>query len=343
MPKSGKAKHSALAVAGGGIEKCSSKAPKAGTQVELGKQKGQHLLKNPGLAETIASKADVRSGDTVLEIGPGTGNLTLRLLERARSVVAVELDSRLASELCRRFRGSEHEHKLRIFQADVMHSDLPHFDLCVANIPYQISSPLIFKLLSCNIRYRAAVIMFQREFAQRLLAQPGSSQYCRLSANVQLLARVEHLTKVSRNSFKPPPKVDSSVVRIEPKIPSPPVDFTEWDGLARLLFNRKNKTVSSIFRQKATLELMQRNFNTLAALSDRGGVGVVSTSSGMDVDHEPKTNTADVDGLTLDALKDRIVHVLQSEGFENMRSAKMTQEDILRLLAAMNKHGFHFS
>jgi hypothetical protein len=63
----------------------------------------------------------------------------------------------------------------------------------------------------------------------------------------------------------------------------------------------------------------------------------------MDVDHEPKTNTADVDGLTLDALKDRIVHVLQSEGFENMRSAKMTQEDILRLLAAMNKHGFHFS
>lgn len=84
--------------------------------------------------------------------------------------------------------------------------------------------------------------------------------YCRLSVNVQLLARVDHLIKVSRNSFKPPPKVESSVVRIEPKYPPPPINFTEWDGLIRLCFMRKNKTMSAIFRMKNILKMLQANF-----------------------------------------------------------------------------------
>ena len=84
--------------------------------------------------------------------------------------------------------------------------------------------------------------------------------YCRLSVNVQLLSRVDHLIKVSRNSFKPPPKVESSVVRIEPKYPPPPINFTEWDGLVRICFLRKNKTLSAIFRLKNILKMLHRNF-----------------------------------------------------------------------------------
>ena len=84
--------------------------------------------------------------------------------------------------------------------------------------------------------------------------------YCRLSVNVQLLARVDHLIKVSRNSFKPPPKVESSVVRIEPKYPPPPINFTEWDGLVRLCFLRKNKTLSAIFRLKNILKMLHANY-----------------------------------------------------------------------------------
>ena len=80
--------------------------------------------------------------DVVLEIGPGTGNLTLRLLERARAVVAVEVDPRMVLELRRRVAGTPHESKLTVLQGDVMRTQLPYFDLCVANIPYQISSPL---------------------------------------------------------------------------------------------------------------------------------------------------------------------------------------------------------
>ena len=84
--------------------------------------------------------------------------------------------------------------------------------------------------------------------------------YCRLSVNVQLLSRVDHLLKVSKNSFKPPPKVESSVVRIEPKYPPPPINFTEWDGLVRLCFMRKNKTLSAIFRIKQVLRMLHSNF-----------------------------------------------------------------------------------
>ena len=97
----------------------------------------------------------------------------------------------------------------------------------------------------------------------RLVAKPGSDLYCRLSVNVQLLARVDHLMKVSRNSFKPPPKVESSIVRIEPKFPPPPINFTEWDGLVRLCFMRKNKTLSAIFRLKKVLKMLQSHYNVI--------------------------------------------------------------------------------
>ena len=85
---------------------------------------------------------------------------------------------------------------MQIIQGDVMKQTLPYFDICVANIPYQISSPLTFKLLSHKPAFRAAIIMFQHEFAMRLVAQPGSNLYCRLAVNTQLLARTSHLLKV---------------------------------------------------------------------------------------------------------------------------------------------------
>lgn len=92
--------------------------------------------------------------------------------------------------------------------------------------------------------------MFQKEFADRLIAKPGSKLYCRLSVSVQLLSKVEHLMRVKRTEFRPPPKVDSAVIRIEPRNPPPPINYIEWDGMLRLAFLRKNKTLMSIFKQK---------------------------------------------------------------------------------------------
>jgi 18S rRNA (adenine1779-N6/adenine1780-N6)-dimethyltransferase len=114
----------------------------------------------------------------------------------------------------------------------------PRIDNVLSNTPYQISSPLIFKILSMPNPPRVATLMLQREFALRLVARPGDSLRCRLSVNVQKWAKVTHLMKVSAKNFNPPPKVESSVVRIEPKLGSerPTIDYNEWDGLLRSEF-----------------------------------------------------------------------------------------------------------
>nr|CAD1840124.1 unnamed protein product [Ananas comosus var. bracteatus] len=189
-------------MAGGKVQKKRQQHLQGGIPFE--KSKGQHILKNPMLVDTIVQKAGVQPTDVVLEIGPGTGNLTRKLLDAAKSVVAVELDPRMVLELNRRFHATPTPPASRlVIQGDVLKCDLPYFDICVANIPYQISSPLTFKLLSHRPVFRCAVIMFQREFAMRLVANPGDNLYCRLSVNVQLLARVSHLLKVGRNNFRP--------------------------------------------------------------------------------------------------------------------------------------------
>lgn len=120
---------------------------------------------------------------------------------------------------------SEYQQKLQIIFGDILKVELPPFDVCVANVPYQISSPIVFKLLAHKPSFRCAVLMFQREFAMRLVAKANDPLYCRLSVNTQLLSKVEHVMKVSKNNFRPPPKVESSVVRIRPLHPPPPINF----------------------------------------------------------------------------------------------------------------------
>ena len=131
----------------------------------------------------------------------------------------------------------------------------------------------MFKLLVHRPMFRCAVIMFQEEFALRLSAKPGEELYCRLSVNTQLLARVDQLMKVGRNNFRPPPKVESRVVRIEPRNPPPPVNFVEWDGLVRLAFNRKNKLLRNVLTTDTVLAMLDKNMRTVASL--RAGAGEV--------------------------------------------------------------------
>uniref|UniRef100_A0A3P8WHU2 rRNA adenine N(6)-methyltransferase n=1 Tax=Cynoglossus semilaevis TaxID=244447 RepID=A0A3P8WHU2_CYNSE len=216
---------------------------------------GQHILKNPLVVNGIIEKAALRPTDVVLEVGPGTGNMTVKLLEKAKKVVACELDGRLVAELQKRVQCTPLQAKLQVLVGDVLKTDLPFFDICVANLPYQISSPFVFKLL---LKINKSCII--REFAMRLVAKPGDKLYCRLSINTQLLARVDHLMKVGKNNFRPPPKVESSVVRIEPKNPPPPVNFQEWDGLVRIAFVRKNKTLSAAFKSTAVEQLLEKNY-----------------------------------------------------------------------------------
>ena len=280
---------------------------------------GQHILKNPLVVNALVEKSALRPTDTVLEIGPGTGNMTVRILDKVKSVIACEVDPRMVAELQKRVQGSPMQAKLKIMVGDVIKTDLPFFDVCVANVPYQISSPLVFKLLLHRPFFRCAVLMFQREFAQRLVAEPGDKLYCRLSINTQLLARVDHLMKVGKNNFRPPPKVESSVVRIEPRNPPPPINFREWDGLTRICFVRKNRTLGAAFSQTATLLTLKNNYKIHCSLHD-----------------EMVPDDFDIKYIIDDVLNGL------GETWREKRARTMDIDDFMKLLAAFNEKGVHF-
>ena len=230
---------------------------------------GQHVLKNPGVAQAIVDKASLKQSDIVLEVGPGSGNLTVKILEKSKKVIAVELDPRMAAEVTKRVQGTPSQKRLDVILGDVIKTELPYFDVCISNTPYQISSPLVFKLLASSPAPRTCILMFQREFAMRLFAKPGDKLYSRLSVNAQMWAKVDHIMKVGKNNFKPPPAVESSVVRLVPKNPRPQISYEEWDGLLRVCFMRKNKTLrASFLGVTSVLDLLESNYRTWCAQND---------------------------------------------------------------------------
>lgn len=279
---------------------------------------GQHILKNPLVIMAIVEKAGVKATDIVLEIGPGTGNLTEKLLLAAKKVIAFEIDPRMVAELHKRFQNTPLWSKLEIVKGNCLDFEFPYFDKCVANVPYAISSALVFKLLK-NPTFKCAVMMFQREFALRCCAQPGSEAYCRLSVNTQLLSRCSHLMKISKNSFNPPPKVESSVIRLDPRHPPPAVDFEEWDGLVKLIFNRKNKKVSSIFRTKVCQLELHEKYQSYQKME-----GAKETAL-----------------LSLDAFKELLESILQDALFVK-RGRALDQDEIMTMLNLFNSRGVHF-
>lgn len=230
---------------------------------------GQHVLKNPGVAQAIVDKADLKQSDIVLEVGPGSGNLTVKILEKAKKCIAVELDPRMAAEVTKRVQGTPQGKRLDVVLGDVIKTDLPYFDVCISNTPYQISSPLVFKLLATAPAPRVCILMFQREFAMRLFAKPGDKLYSRLSVNAQMWAKIDHIMKVGKNNFKPPPAVESSVVRLVPKKPRPNISYEEWDGLLRICFVRKNKTLRANFLgTTSVMNMLEANYRTWCAQND---------------------------------------------------------------------------
>ena len=115
-------------------------------QFSFDKSFGQHILKNPTVIANIIEKAKIKSTDIVIEIGPGTGNLTVQLLPLCKKVIAYEVDARMVAELQKRTQTMPHRERLQIVFGDMLKQELPYFDVCVANVPYQISSPIVFKV-----------------------------------------------------------------------------------------------------------------------------------------------------------------------------------------------------
>lgn len=274
--------------------------------IKFKKSESQHILKNHGLIDTIIDKAKLKHTDIALEVGAGTGVITMKLLQKAQKVIAYESDKKLAKELMNKVnRTPDLKKKLNLVVGDALMQDFPHFDVCISNIPFNISCPVIMKLLTYN--FKSAFILVQKEFGDRMTANPGSENYSRLSVMCQFVGQVEQVMKVSRNSFIPAPKVDTCFMKIEARTPRPPINIEEFDSLLKICFGRKNKTLSANLKSSA----LQNKIKNLPEFSQ------------VNPDH----------------VIDKIVEKLN---FEDMRTAKMNIEDFLSLLLEFKKAGIHF-
>ena len=208
------------------------------------KSLGQHWLKDPEILADIAEAAELTCDDVVLEIGPGLGTLTSRLLARANSVTAVEFDTDLARKLPGQFPGK----KLTVVNQDMLQFDLnqlPKNYKVVANVPYYITSKIVEKLMTAENKPSVAVLLVQKEVAERIAAEAGNMSI--LSVSVQIFAEAELDIEVPRQFFTPPPKVDSQVVvlrtRNNPLIT--PEDQRDFFRIVKAGFSAKRKKLRS--------------------------------------------------------------------------------------------------
>jgi 16S rRNA (adenine1518-N6/adenine1519-N6)-dimethyltransferase len=220
------------------------------------KSLGQHFLHDSRALERIVDALQLTGTETVVEIGPGRGALTDRLLPRCRRLVLVEYDRALAQLLRDRYAAVP---SVTVVEADVLATDLgaaaggPY--VLVGNVPYYITTPILFHALQPT-RPERAVFLVQREVAERLAAPPGSRTYGALTVNVRAVATVELVARVPPGAFKPPPRVESAVVRITP-VATPLVRPEEEAGFRTLvleLFGMRRKQMRRIVRSVAALD-----------------------------------------------------------------------------------------
>jgi len=206
----------------------------------------QHFLVSPETADRIVRAAGISPGQSVLEIGPGRGALTERLLNAGARLTAVEIDARLAQDIERRLGAPE---GLRVVCADFLTMDLSALGeprKVVGNLPYSVATPILQRLLDWPV-WISAVLMFQKEVARRILAGPGEDGYSLLSLSIRIKARAEQVCAVARSAFRPPPRVDSTVVLLD-RLPRPdlPEDVQEaaFFRIARAAFAHRRKLAS---------------------------------------------------------------------------------------------------
>ena len=209
--------------------------------IRLNKNLGQNYLIDKNKRNQIINFGDISKEDIVLEIGAGIGTLTIELAKRAKKVIAIEQDSNICEILNQRLK-EEKLDNVELINEDALKIEFPKFNKIVSNLPYQISSPITFKFLDYD--FDLAILMYQKEFGERMNGEVGSKNYSRLSAMLYFKCDVKTLTDVSCESFIPKPKVDSVVISLTPKesmLDSD--DFNIYSKFCKALFQHRNKKI----------------------------------------------------------------------------------------------------
>jgi 16S rRNA (adenine1518-N6/adenine1519-N6)-dimethyltransferase len=221
-----------------------------GMQHRARKRFGQNFLHDRGIIERIIHCINPRAGDHLLEIGPGQGALTEYLIESEARLDCVELDRDLASFLTTRYSRNP---GFRLYQQDILKFDLGTLDAAdhglrvIGNLPYNISTPVLFYLLKSYELIKDMTFMLQLEVVQRLSAQVGNKNYGRLGLMLQYFCKVEHLFDVPASAFSPPPKVSSAIVRLTPhsNFPVQARNIENLQIVIRTAFNQRRKTLKN--------------------------------------------------------------------------------------------------
>ena len=216
------------------------------TQHRPRKRFGQHFLTDPVAISEIIELVETSADATLIEIGPGTGVLTGPLMEHCNRLVAIEIDRDLATSLRHRFADQPAFELIEIDALKLKLSDLVDRPVSiVGNLPYNISTPLLFHLFGQRSLIESMLFMLQKEVVERMAAAPGSKQYGRLSVMTQYFCEVEPLLEIPPEAFDPPPKVDSQMVRLQPR-QTTPGDHPLEAALSKLVtaaFSQRRKTL----------------------------------------------------------------------------------------------------
>jgi 16S rRNA (adenine1518-N6/adenine1519-N6)-dimethyltransferase len=235
--------------------------------VKTRKQFGQHWLKSEKALDKIVWAAELNKEDSLLEIGPGTGILTVKLLPQAKNVLAVEIDRDLCPLLVKKFG---HLPNFLLMQGDFLDLNISGLapaaffpnNKVVANIPYNITGPILTKLLGTITHpnptpYDSIVLLMQKEVALRICANAGNHNFGALSVRVQYLADCEFICDVPAKAFQPPPKVDSAVVRIKPRpIAIPAQDPAALEKLIKISFATRRKMLRNNLKSLIPVEAL---------------------------------------------------------------------------------------
>jgi 16S rRNA (adenine1518-N6/adenine1519-N6)-dimethyltransferase len=228
--------------------------------------KDQHFLVDENAVRRIAGILEVKDR-SVLEIGPGSGILTRALIARGARVTAIEIDRELIDELGFLFSDEIKAGKLALIHGDAARCEFPPFELVVSNLPYSASSKITFRLLDTG--FEAAVLMYQAEFARRMIALPGTPDCGRLSIMVQTYCCVQRCFDLSPQCFSPQPQVKSTVVKITPRGPIFPIsDRKLYADVVRALFSHRRKTIRNCLRTSSGMLKKEHVETMLAALPE---------------------------------------------------------------------------